>query len=245
MALHDAWGIARGQPLYRLLGLDLSSIAPTSLTLAMAEPELMAQRARSATAAVLKLKLGAAGDEARVAAVRGATALPLRADANAGWSRQEAARLLPLLAEHGVELIEQPLAEGDLEGLRALSRLSARPKLFADESIKTARDVEAHRGLVEGIVVKLAKCGGIAPALEQISLARSFGMEVMLGCMIETSLAVTAAAQLAPLAKYVDLDGPLLIRDDPFEGVVYSAGVLSLPDRAGLGVRRRMLDSRP
>jgi L-alanine-DL-glutamate epimerase-like enolase superfamily enzyme len=239
MALHDAWGRARGEPLYRLLGLDPSRIAPTSLTLAMAEPELMAERARSASAAVLKLKLGAPGDEARLAAVRAATQLPLRADANAGWSREEAARMLPLLAQHGVELIEQPLADGDLDGLRALSKLCARPRLFADESIKTARDIESHQGLVEGIVVKLAKCGGIGPALEQIELARSLGLQVMLGCMIETSLAVTAAAHLAPLADYVDLDGPLLISADPFEGISYRDGVISLPEAPGLGVRRR------
>lgn len=237
MALHDAWGRARGQPLYRLLGLDPSRIAPTSLTLAMAEPEQMAERARGAAAAVLKIKLGAEGDEERIAAVRRATPLPLRADANAGWSREQAARLLPMLAEHGVELIEQPLAAGDLEGLRALSKLSKRPKLFADESIKTLRDIEAHRGLVEGVVVKLAKCGGIGPALEQIALAHSLRLEVMLGCMIETSLAVTAAAHLAPLAEYVDLDGPLLIHHDPFDGIRYAGGVISLPDRPGLGVR--------
>lgn len=240
MALHDAWGRARGQPLYRLLGLDPSRIAPTSLTLAIAEPDQMAERARTATAKVLKIKLGGEGDEARVAAVRGATELPLRADANAGWSREQAARLLPLLAEHDVELIEQPLAASDLEGLRGLSKMSKRPKLFADESIKTLADIAAHRGVVEGVVVKLAKCGGIAPALEQIALAHSFGLEVMLGCMIETSLGVTAAAQLAPLAEYVDLDGPLLIQGDPFEGISYRDGVISLPGRAGIGVRRRV-----
>ena len=144
--------------------------------------------------------------------------------------------MLPQLAEHGVELVEQPLAVGDLEGLRQLSQVRPRPPLFADESIKSTADILAHQGLVEGVVIKLAKSGGIRGALEQITLARSLGLDVMLGCMIESSVAVTAAAHLAALCQYVDLDGPLLIRNDPFQGVTYREGRLLLSERPGLGL---------
>jgi L-alanine-DL-glutamate epimerase-like enolase superfamily enzyme len=239
MALHDAFGRRLGQPLYRLLGLNPERIPPSSFTIAIAEPEQMAAAARASTLPVLKLKLGAVGDEARIAAVRAATARPLRADANAGWSRQQAARLLPALFDHGVTLIEQPLAAGDLEGLRELSRLPRRPALYADEGIRSTADILAHAGVVDGIVIKLAKCGGIRAALRDINLARALGLEVLISCMIESSLAVTAAAHIAPLCQHVDLDGPLLIQGDPFEGVTYHEGRLILPDRPGLGVIAR------
>jgi L-alanine-DL-glutamate epimerase-like enolase superfamily enzyme len=244
MALYDAFGQRLGQPLYRLLGLNPDRIPPSSFTIAIAEPEQMAAEARASALPVLKLKLGAVGDEARIAAVRAATTRPLRADANAGWSRQQAARLLPLLFEHGVTLIEQPLAAGDLGGLRDLSRLSRRPAIYADEGIRSTADILAHAGVVDGIVVKLAKCGGIRAALRDITLARALGLEVLLSCMIESSLAVTAAAHIAPLCQHVDLDGPLLILDDPFEGVIYRDGRLILPDRPGLGVVARATPER-
>ncbi|HTV19045.1 MAG TPA: enolase C-terminal domain-like protein, partial [Polyangiaceae bacterium] len=162
IALHDACGKALGAPLYRLFGLR-PELPPSSFTIAIGTPEEMARAARAAPLPVLKLKLGAGGealDLARVAAVRGASALPIRVDANAGWSRESAERLLPRLAELGVELCEQPLAAGDREGLRTLSRLSRRPALFADESIRSSADIVAHAGLVEGVVIKLAKSGG-------------------------------------------------------------------------------------
>jgi L-Ala-D/L-Glu epimerase len=243
MALHDAFGQRLGQPLYRLLGLNPERIPPSSFTIPIGTPEQMAAGAQAAALPVLKLKLGAPnaearadGDEARVAAVRAVTARPLRADANAGWSREQARRLLPALFEHGVMLLEQPLAVGDLDGLRELSRLPRRPALYADESIRRTSDIVAHAGLVEGVVLKLAKCGGIRGALRDIAVARALGLEVLLSCMIESSVAVTAAAHIAPLCQHVDLDGPLLIDGDPFEGVTYRDGRLLLPDRPGLGL---------
>jgi L-Ala-D/L-Glu epimerase len=240
IALHDAFGKALGQPLYRLLGLCPERIPPSSFTIAIGTPEEMAQAARAAPLPVLKLKLGAGGsdadDVARVDAVRAASALPIRADANAGWSRQRAERLLPLLAERGVELCEQPLPPGDLDGLRALSRLPRRPAIYADESIQSSADIVAHAGLVDGVVIKLAKSGGIRGALRDIALARALGLDVLLSCMIESSVAVTAAAHIAPLCQHVDLDGPLLIENDPFEGVLHREGRLVLPGRPGLGL---------
>jgi L-alanine-DL-glutamate epimerase-like enolase superfamily enzyme len=239
IALHDAWGQALKQPLYRLFGLDPTHVPLTSFTIPLAAPEQMAEQARASPAPILKIKLGTDADEARLSALRLATNTPLRVDANAGWTLERARHLLPLLAEHGVELVEQPLPIGDLDGLRALRALRSRPPIFADESIKTSADILAHRGLVDGVVIKLSKSGGLHAAREQITLARSLGLEVMLGCMIESSIAVTAAAHLAPLAQYIDLDGPLLIRNDPFIGVEYDAGRLRLPERPGLGLLPR------
>jgi L-alanine-DL-glutamate epimerase-like enolase superfamily enzyme len=196
----------------------------------------MADRAREADSPVLKLKLGSDDDIARLTAVRQATNARLRADANGGWDLARAQQMLPVLLAHDVELIEQPLPAGDLDGLRALSKLQARPAIFMDESIKEASDIVRHAGLVEGVVIKLAKSGGIRGALQQIAVARALGLDVMLGCMIETSVAVTAAAHLAPLAQYVDLDAPLLIKNDPFCGVRYDHGRLRLPTGPGLGL---------
>ncbi len=241
MALHDAWGKALNQPLYRLFGLDPRRIPETSLTIALESPSVMAERARSADTPLLKIKLGSGDeDEARLIAVRAATSKRLRVDANAGWSLERALYLLPLLADHGVELVEQPLPVGDLEGLRTLSALPRRPALFVDESIRSSRDIAVHAGLVEGVVIKLAKSGGLLAARDQIAVAHALGLQVMLGCMIESTLAVTAAAHLAPLVEHIDLDGPLLIANDPFDGVRYlPGGKLALPDRPGLGVVRR------
>jgi L-alanine-DL-glutamate epimerase-like enolase superfamily enzyme len=236
IALHDLWGQALKQPLYRLFGLNPARIPPTSVTLAMDAPEVMAAAAASAREPILKIKLGAGDDAARVRSIRAATRATLRADANGGWTREQAEALLPLLAEHDFELVEQPLPAGDREGLAALMRLRPRPLVFADESIRSSADILAHRGLVDGVVVKLAKCGGIRAALRQIAVADGAGLGVMLGCMVETSVGVTAAAHLAPLVRYVDLDGPLLISNDPVRGVGYEDGRLKLPDGPGLGL---------
>lgn len=237
IALHDAFGMRLGQPLYRLFGSSPERIPESSFTIAIGSPAEMARQARAARFGVLKIKLGdAAGDEARIDAVRAATTARLRADANEGWSREQAARLLPLLADRGVELCEQPLPAADLDGLRALSRLSRRPALYADESIRSTADIVALAGLVDGVVIKLAKSGGIRAARRDILVARALGLDVLLSCMIESSVAVTAAAHLAPLCQHVDLDGPLLIKNDPFEGIGYAGGRIRLSDRPGLGL---------
>ena len=236
MALHDLCGQRLGQPLYRLLGLNPTSIPQTSYTIAIDTPEAMARVAVTSGKPILKIKLGTAQDEARVRSVREATRATIRVDANGAWSAAHALRLLPILAECEVELVEQPLPVGDLEGLRELMAVRARPRIFADEGIRTVSDILAHAGLVDGVVVKLAKCGGIREALRQITVAHALGMEVMIGCMIETSVAVTAAAHLAPLAQYVDLDGPLLISNDPMRGLRYDDARLILPSGPGLGL---------
>jgi len=239
MALHDLLSKRLGQPLYRLLGLNPDRLPPTSFTIAIDEPERMAERARQSGYPILKLKLGSADDEAIVRAVRLATSARLRVDANAGWTRDQAARLIPRLAEYDLEFIEQPLAATDLDGLRWLRSQKLGVPIFADEGAKTARDVARQAGLVDGVVVKLMKAGGIREALRAISVARAHDMRIMLSCMIETSVGVTAAAHLAPLCDYADLDGPLLIGNDPYEGLRFDGAIFTLPNRPGLGVAKR------
>jgi len=185
---------------------------------------------------ILKVKLGDKDDAERVQSIRKATQAVLRVDANASWSLDSAKALLPILHACGVELLEQPLAVGDLEGLRALRMRTPRPPIFVDESIRTTSDIEAHAGIVDGVVIKLAKCGGIREAIRQIELAHHLGMRAMMGCMVESSVAVTAAATIAPLTDLVDLDTPLLIANDPFDGLKYDGARIILPEAPGLGL---------
>jgi L-alanine-DL-glutamate epimerase-like enolase superfamily enzyme len=239
LALHDELGKRLGQPLYRLLGLDPNRAPLTSFTISMDEPSVMAERARASGLPILKIKVGGVQDEKVLAAIRQATSACLRVDANAGWSREQAAELIPRLVEYGLEFIEQPLPVGDIEGLRWLRAKKLGVPIFADENVKTAKDVAAHAGAVDGVVIKLMKTGGIREALRAIHVARALDMQVMIGCMVESTLGVTAAAHLAPLCDYADLDGPLLIANDPYEGVCYQGARLLLPDRPGLGVTRK------
>jgi L-Ala-D/L-Glu epimerase len=243
VALHDLWGKRLGQPLYRLFGLNPEKIPPTSFTIAMDAPEVMARRAKESGFPIIKIKLGGQDDEAIVAAIRNATNARLRLDANAGWSREQALQLIPCLGEYGIEFIEQPLAADDIEGLRWLRRKLQTQKIdipiFADESVQTSHDVAALAGAVDGVVVKLMKSEGLREAMCAIHTARALDMQVMMGCMVETSVGVTAAAHLGSLCDYVDLDGPILIKNDPYEGVIYQGAKLILSDRPGLGVIRK------
>jgi L-alanine-DL-glutamate epimerase-like enolase superfamily enzyme len=196
----------------------------------------MARLARDSALPILKLKVGGAGDLARLEAVRAARPdARIRVDANGGWTPAQARALIPELVRLGVEFLEQPLppaAREDYAGLRGLGL-----PVFADEPIKTLADLVAWAPYVDGVVIKLAKSGGLAPARAMIETARGLGLEVMLGCMVETRLAVGAAAHLAPLADHADLDGPLLITNDPFRGLGYDGARLVLPAAPGLGVR--------
>jgi len=243
IALHDLWGKRLGQPLYRLYGLDPKRMPQTSFTIAMDEPDVMARRARESGYPIIKIKLGSSDDEAIVAAIRQASSARLRVDANAGWSREQAAALIPRLAQYDLEFIEQPLEAGDIEGLpwlrQALRAQGVSVPIFVDESVKTARDVAAHAGVVDGVVIKLMKTGGMREALCAIHTARALDMQIMLSCMVESSVGVTAAAHLAPLCDYADLDGPLLIKDDPYQGLQYQGANMILPDLPGVGVIRR------
>ncbi len=238
IALHDAWGKQVGQPLYRLFGLDPRKAPQTSFTVSIDTPAAMAERARQSNMPIIKVKLGSSEDEAIVAAIRNATSARLRVDANAGWTREQAAEIIPRLAQYDLEFVEQPLPIGDVEGLRWLHSKKLGVPIFADENIKDAHDVAAHAGAVDGVVVKLAKSTGLREAQRAIHTARALDMRVMIGCMVETSVAVTAAAHLAPLCDYADLDGPLLIGNDPYKGVCYAGARMILPDLPGLGLTR-------
>ena len=238
-ALHDLVGKRLGAPLWKLWVLDPSAAPSSSYTIGIAEPALIRQKVREAAEyPVLKVKVGTADDEAILLAVRQETDKPIRVDANAGWTLKQALRRLPLLREMGVELIEQPLAPEDVEGLGVLRRASDIP-VIADESCRTAEDIPRLAGAVDGINIKLAKCGSLREALRMIAVARAHHMLVMVGCMIETSLGITAAAHFTPLLDYVDLDGAALLRHDPFAGATIAGGRVVLPTAAGLGVTRR------
>ncbi|HCM25942.1 MAG TPA: dipeptide epimerase [Treponema sp.] len=242
-ALHDLWGKRLGQPLHRLWGLSPASLPSTSFTIGLDEPGAMAARAKASGHPILKIKLGSERDEEIIAAVRRATPAILRVDANAGWSRERALRLLPLLADCGVELVEQPLAADDAEGyfwLRGkMHAMKLAVPIFADESVKDSRDVAALAGALDGVVVKTMKSEGLREALRMIHTARAFDLKIMLSCMVESSVGVTAAAQLAPLCDYADLDGPLLIRNDRWEGLRYEGAKLVLPEGPGAGLMLR------
>ena len=236
MALHDLAGLRLGAPLYELLGIDPRTAPETSFTIGLDAPDVVVAKVKEAAAyPVLKVKMGSDGDREVLAAVRDTTRQRIRVDANEGWTPESAGERLEWLAKIGVELVEQPLPADRLEETRALRRRSPIP-FYADESVHRAADIPRLAGAFDGINIKLMKCGGLAEAMRMIAVARAHGLKVMLGCMIESSLAITAAAHLSPLVDTADLDGNLLVSDDPFEGATVVAGRLVLPNRPGLGV---------
>lgn len=246
IALHDRFGKALGQPLYRLWGLRAEDAPPSSVTLSIPESlgSLRAEIAKYAAWPFVKLKLGTGDVEADVQIVEAARAEyagRLAVDANRAWSQSEAVRAVGALAEFGVEFVEQPIqgdTPEDWRALRAALPDGALP-VVADESVQTAADVAALAPFVAGVNVKLAKTGGIAGARQAIAVARALGLRVMLGCMVESSVALTAAAHLAPLVDVADLDGALTLAADPFTGMTLREGRIVLPGGPGLGVEPR------
>lgn len=240
MALHDLQGKLLGAPLWRVWGLD-STLAPvSSFSIGLDEPAEMARKARQAASfPILKIKLGTARDLEIMQAVR--DAVPghrLVLDANGAWSAKQAARRIESLRDYNIDFIEQPVGADDIEGLRFVRERSPFP-IIADESCATAEDVPRLAGAVDGVNVKLMKCGGLRRARQLIETARAHHLSVMCGCLIESSLSITAAAHLGPLVDYADLDGNLHLAQDPFDGVQCEGGKLTLPDRPGIGVVER------
>ena len=239
MALHDLVGKRLGVPLWQLWGLDRAAAPRSTFTIGIDTPAMLRQKvAEAAEYPILKIKLGSDNDLELLQTIRSATEKELRVDANCGWTPAHAVRMLPVLEEFGVTVLEQPVVPGDLDGLAHIRR-HARIPLIADESCVTAGDISALAGRVDGINIKLAKCGSLREALRMIAVARSHGMMVMVGCMIESSLGISGAAHVTPLVDIVDLDGAALLADDPFVGATIVGGQVALPDAPGLGVTRR------
>ena len=236
---HDRAALHSGVPLRAFLGLAPAEPPPTSFTIGLAEPDVMAERAAQAAArgfAILKVKLGHGDDEAILGAIRERFAGTIRVDPNAAWSAAEAPDRIARLVRFGIEFVEQPIAADDLDGLRAVRARSEVP-IVADEAAVRPSDVQRLADACDGINVKLQKCGGIAAARAMIGAAHERGLKVMLGCRAaETSVAIAAAAHLAPAVEWADLDGNLLVRDDPYRAVAVERGHFVFPDRPGLGV---------
>ncbi|HEX6627777.1 MAG TPA: dipeptide epimerase [Gemmatimonadaceae bacterium] len=235
-ALHDLVGKKLGLPVYRLWGLDGDKTPQSSFTIAIAENEELERRVSEARDyPILKIKLGTDRDMEIVRIVRGAApGKRLRVDANAAWTAKQAVQMSGFLAEHGVEMIEQPVPANDIEGLRFVRERSKLP-IFADESCLVATDVARLHGAVDGINIKLAKCGSLREALRMVHTARAMDMRVMAGCMIESSLGISAIAQISPLLDYADFDGAALLSTDPFRGVTIAGGQVRLSNGPGLG----------
>ncbi len=243
MALYDIIGQQLGVPIYKLLGLNPARTPHTSFTIGLDTPRQMAKKALLAKEyPILKVKVGTRHDLEILKAIRDVSNATIRVDANAGWTPKEAIRIITALAPYNIEFVEQPVAAQDLTGLK-LVRENVPLPIIADESCVTLEDIPRVAECADGINIKLMKCGGINQALKMIAAARSHNLRIMLGCMIESSLAVTAAAHLTPLVDYADLDGHLLIDNDPYEGVQIENGKLVLPDRPGLGLRERQSSS--
>ena len=239
IALHDLVGKMLCQPLWRLFGLSPERCTYTTYTIGIDTPEVVKQKVREVEGRFgrLKVKVGVEGDRELIKSIREVSDLPLTVDANQGWtSAEEALRQIEWLQTQGVIMVEQPLPKHNLEGLRWLTERSPLP-IILDESVQGPDDVVLLKGCCHGINIKLMKCGGLAPARLMVQLARMQGMQVMLGCMTETTCAVTAAAQLAPCADYLDLDGNLLISNDPFRGGMQVIdGRVTLQTKPGLGL---------
>ena len=240
VALHDLVGKLVGQPIYKMLGLDGLKAPMTDFTIGIDSLDVVEKKTEEAVQAgykMLKVKQGTAYDEEIIKRVRkAAPKLPLRVDANGGWTVKQAIRMSHFLADYNVEFIEQPIPKHSLaEDFRFVRERSPLP-IFADESVSRSGDVARLAGCIDGVVVKLAKTGGLLEALKVIHTARAHGMQVMFGMMIESSIGVSAAAQLQSLCDYLDLDGSLLLANDPYLGAVYKDGYLVLPQLPGLGV---------
>jgi L-Ala-D/L-Glu epimerase len=243
LALHDLIGKMLGVPLYALLGLDPARTPLTSFTIGISDPPTtMRKLAEIGDHPVLKVKLGlgsATEQIETIAAIRDRYTGTIRIDANEGWDVQTAIAILRELGRYEIEFCEQPIPAGSPQGLRAIREASPIP-IVTDEDSLDAADLPHLIGCVDGVNVKLTKCGGIRAGLAMIHTARALGMKIMLGAMVESSIAATAAAHLSPLVDWADLDGPFLIAEDPFTGVTYDRGKLVLPDAPGLGVRERI-----
>jgi L-alanine-DL-glutamate epimerase-like enolase superfamily enzyme len=236
IALHDLAGKRLGVPIYKLLGLDGKVPLVTSYTIGIDTPEKMKEKTKEAKDFLIyKVKVGVENDIEMVKAVREVTDAKIRVDANAGWRADEAIKKINQLKEYDIEFVEQPTDPEDEEGLKKV-RKNVDVPIIIDEHLMTSKDILKFVGLCDGINIKLAKCGGMREALRMIHVARAHDLSVMIGCMIESSVGITAAAHIGSLVDYLDLDGNLLLTNDPYEGVKLEKGKLYLSNSPGLGI---------
>lgn len=235
MAGWDLYGKLKRKQLRELWGLDITRAPLTDYTIGIDSIENMISKLHEKPWPIYKVKVGVEGDIEMVAALRKHTNAVLRVDANAGWTLEQALQKIPLLKDLGVELVEQPLAKDDWEGMKVLYERSPLP-LFADEACVFESDVEKCQGHFHGINIKLTKCSGITPARRMITQARALNMQVMVGCMNESSVGTAAIAQLAPLLDHVDMDGPLLLSEDIASGVQFDNGKIIYTNKPGIGI---------
>ncbi|HEX2967785.1 MAG TPA: dipeptide epimerase [Bacteroidales bacterium] len=239
IALHDLAGKLMNQPWFRIWGLDPEKTPNTSFTIGIDKPEVVKEKTKEASSfKILKVKLGQGNDKEMIETVRSITSVPLCVDVNQGWTdRQKALEMSHWLKENGVVFIEQPMPKDRIDDIGWLTSSSPLP-IIADESLQTIADFENVKGIYSGINVKLMKCGGMRAAFTLLETAKKLGMKTMIGCMTETSCAVSAAAQLSPLTNWADLDGNLLISNDVYEGVKIKDGKVTLQDSPGIGIRK-------
>lgn len=235
MAGWDLYGKLKRKQLHQIWNLDIAKAPLTDYTIGIDTIEKMVAKMKEKPWPIYKVKVGVEGDIEMVEALRKNTDAVLRVDANAGWTLEQALHKIPLLKELGVEMVEQPLAKDDWEGMKVLYEKSTLP-LYADEACVAESDVEKCYRHFHGINIKLTKCSGITPARRMITKARELGMKVMIGCMNESSVGTAAIAQLAPLLDMVDMDGPLLLNEDVATGVGFDFGKIIYTDKTGLGI---------
>jgi L-Ala-D/L-Glu epimerase len=238
IALHDLVGKIMKQPWYRIWGLNPDSTPNTSFTIGIDKPEVVKEKVREAMPyKILKVKLGQGNDKEMIRTVRLETDKPICVDVNQGWTdKKMALDMVHWLKDQDVVFVEQPMPKTSVDDIAWLTQNSPLP-IIADEAIQTIADFKKVQGAYNGINIKLMKCGGLRSAYTMISMARALGMKVMIGCMTETSCAVTAAAQLSPLVDWADLDGNLLIDNDLYEGIKIVNGKIVLPDAPGIGIK--------
>ena len=240
IALHDLVGKLLQAPWYRIWGLDKEKAPSTTYTIGMDTPDMVRRKTEECAEQfnILKVKLGGKADKQMIETIRSVTDLPIAVDANQGWTdRQKALDEIHWLKEQGVVMVEQPMPKEHLDDIAWITQHSPLP-VFADESVQRLRDIPALKGAFTGINIKLMKCTGMREAWKMLTLARALDMQVMVGCMTETSCAISAAAQLSPAVDFADLDGSLLIANDRFRGMEVVRGKITLPDRPGIGVEK-------
>ena len=238
IALHDLVGKLLQAPWYRIWGLDKAKAPSTTFTIGIDTPEVVRQKTKECADQfnILKVKLGSDHDKQLIETIRSVTQLPIAVDANQGWNdRQQALDMIHWLKEQGIVMVEQPMPKERLDDIAWITQHSPLP-IFADESVQRLKDIPALKGAFSGINIKLMKCTGMREAWKMVTLARALGMKVMVGCMTETSCAISAAAQFSPAVDFADLDGSLLIANDRFKGMEVVKGKITLPDRPGIGV---------